>query len=142
MKSIFTLLALIFSLNIMYAQTIVFDEGHFRQVLDNQAVRTTAENIHQNNLGSIKNSINSINANVSSVVLVQDVIYRSLTEVNEGLKDGLMVKNMTCYVSDIIRNCNKMVDVAKDEPYLLLFAEKQLQWSKARVELNPSGIAF
>lgn len=133
MKSIFTLLALIFSLNIMYAQTIVFDEGHFRQVLDNQAVRTTAENIHQNNLGSIKNSINSINANVSSVVLVQDVIYRSLTEVNEGLKDGLMVKNMTGYVSDIIRNCNKMVDVAKDEPYLLLFAEKQLQWSKARV---------
>lgn len=133
MRSIIALLTLLCGFNVSIAQTVVFDQRHFEQVTENQIVRSAAEAGHQNNLNSIRNSINNINANMTSVVLIQDVMYRSLTEVNEALKDGLMFKNMTGYVSDIISNCNRMLVEAQGEPYLLLFAESQLQWSRARV---------
>lgn len=115
------------------AQRVVYDKNHLNQVLANQAVRLSAEQAHQSNLKSIETSVKSINLNVASVVLIQDVIYRSLTEVREGLRDGLQIKNMAIYVSDVLKYSNQMIDQAKDEPYLLLFAEENMQWSKRRL---------
>jgi len=115
------------------AQRVVYDKNHLNQVLANQAVRLSAEQAHQSNLKSIETSVKSINLNVASVVLIQDVIYRSLTEVREGLRDGLQVRNMAIYVSDVLKYSNQMMDQAKDEPYLLLFAEENMQWSKRRL---------
>jgi hypothetical protein len=115
------------------AQRVVYDKNHLNQVLANQAVRLSAEQAHQSNLKSIETSVKSINLNVASVVLIQDVIYRSLTEVREGLRDGLQVRNMAIYVGDVLKYSNQMMDQAKDEPYLLLFAEENMQWSKRRL---------
>lgn len=131
MKKLSALLLVFLSLNA--TAQYVFDKNHFNQVIANQAVRSAAEAVHQSNLKSIETSINTIRLNMGSVVLIQDVIYRSLTEVKEGLKDGLQVKNMSIYINDILTTSNKMVDQAKSEPYLLLFAEENLQWSKKRL---------
>lgn len=133
MKNFIVLLISILCLNTVYAQTVVHDKNHFQQVLANHSVRLAAEQVHQSNLKNIEQSIQNINLNLASVVLVQDVVYRSLTEVKEVLNDGLMVKNMGLYVSDILRHGNELKSIAESDPYLLLFAEESIQWSRARV---------
>ena len=71
-----------------YAQTIIFDAGHFAIVNENGLTREAAENTHQNSLDKIKQDLDNINLNLSSVVLVQDMIHQALATVDGTLKDG------------------------------------------------------
>ncbi len=114
-------------------QTIVFDKNHNDQVWDNYRMRVTNETIHQNNLQVISTSIKNIELNLGAVFVIQDAVYRSLTEVNAGLKQGIMVKNMSQYTNDILKYSNEMVTMATNEPYLLLFAEAYSIHSRGRV---------
>jgi len=115
------------------AQRVVFDKGHFNQVLENQAVRTSAELATDAELKSINKSVDDINFNIASVTLVHQAIFNSLNNVNHALKEGLVIKNMTTYVSDIVKYSNQLLDEGKTDPHLLLFAEKHVQWSRERI---------
>lgn len=115
------------------AQRVVYDVNHHRQVMDNYASRFVAEQLHQNNLQAIATSVKNIELNFGSIVLMQDAIYRSLVEVNATLKQGILVKNMGVYISQILGYSNDMVSMAQDEPYLLLFAEEYSIHARGRV---------
>ena len=104
------------------AQEYVFDPQYFESVEANQAVRSSAEVAHQNYLGKINTNINDININVGSVVLAQTIIYNALANVNSALKDGLEVKYMATTTADMINYLNQALELAKAQPYLLLFA--------------------
>ena len=104
------------------AQEVVFDPQHFASVTENGVVRSSAESTHDQYLGKINNNVNDLNTNVGSVVITQTIIYNGLSDVNSALKDGIEVKNMAVIVSDMTGYINQALDMAKAQPYLLLFA--------------------
>jgi hypothetical protein len=115
-----------------FAQTIIFDAGHFAIVNENGLVRESAENTHQNSLQKIKEDLDNINLNLSSVVLVQDMIRTSLATVDQTLKNGLAVRQIAGIIGDITTQCGQITALAKDDPALLLFAQSTAEQLKTR----------
>ena len=115
-----------------YAQTIIFDAQHFAIVNENGLTREAAENTHQNSLSKIKQDLDNINLNVSSVVLVQDMIHQSLATVDGTLKDGLAIKQVAEIIGDITTQCSQITNLAKADPLLLLFAQQNAEQMKTR----------
>jgi hypothetical protein len=118
---IMLLLAVCFKLSV-YGQQYVFDPQYFASVESNQAVRSVAEGTHDQYLGKIKTNIDDVNINVGSVVLAQNIIYNGLANVNSALKDGLEVKYMATITADMINYLQQALELAKSQPYLILFA--------------------
>ncbi|TDS06589.1 hypothetical protein [Sphingobacterium paludis] len=115
-----------FGLHGAFAQsyvTIVYDAKHMAIVGENAAVRSAAELMHHEYLKTINNWLDDITVNLSSVVMVQRMIYGALTEVDQGLKSGLMLKQVGSISSEIIAECSSILETAKGSPHLLLFAE-------------------
>ncbi|MBE9599898.1 hypothetical protein [Pedobacter sp. MC2016-24] len=106
------------------AQRIVFDSKHFQTVSENAAVRTSAELTHQQYLEKIDQNLQTINVNTGSIVLAQSMIYNGLSNVNSALKNGLAMRELSVIIAEILRYSGQMLDMAKGEPYLLLFAEQ------------------
>jgi hypothetical protein len=112
------------------AQEYVFDSSYFQSVVVNSGVRSGAEETHNKYLGQINNNLNTMNTNVSSVVLAQTMIYNGLANVNSSLKDGLAVKNLAAIIADMVNYLDQCLVMAKAQPELLLFAqhiEQQMQ---------------
>ncbi|WDF77048.1 hypothetical protein PQ469_24500 [Mucilaginibacter sp. KACC 22773] len=107
----------------LIAQQYVIDYQHLIAVSQNAAVRSSAELTHDQYLGKINNNISDLNTNVGSVVLAQTMIYEGLSNLNSALKDGLAVKNMAVIIADMTAYINQALAMARNEPYLLLFAE-------------------
>ena len=126
------LLLLLFVAKISIAQRVVFDRAHFNIINENSMIRNTAELTHNQYLNKINTSLDDINVNVGSVVIAQNLIYSGLANVNSALKNGLAVKDMAYIIADIIKYSAQMVKMAKNEPYLLLFAEEMARTTKGR----------
>ncbi|WP_255547508.1 hypothetical protein [Mucilaginibacter sp. dw_454] len=119
-----------------YAQMIAFDPWHFTSVVENEAARSAAESTHNQYLGKIDNNIEQVNTNVGSVILAQAMIYNALSNVNSALKDGLAVKNIGLITSDIIYYLGQAMELAKDDPALLLTT------SKLQNEMGPKAVTL
>jgi len=104
------------------SQQVVLDPQHLVAVTANGIVRSSAESTHEQYLGKINNNVNDLNTNTGSVVLAQTMIYQALSNVNSALKDGLEMKYMATIVSDITGYSSQALDMAKDDPALLLVA--------------------
>jgi hypothetical protein len=131
-KILITAVLLLITVRGLRAQSVVFDPGHFAIVNENGAVRLAAENAHNNYLNTIRNRLDDINLNVSSVVLVQTLIHNSLTQVNQALKSGIAAAQIFQISSEIVQESNAMIAIASSEPYLLLFAEDVARQMKSR----------
>ncbi|QPH38670.1 hypothetical protein [Pedobacter endophyticus] len=105
------------------AQRVVFDRSHFNIVNENGAVRLAAENTYHSYLSAINNRLSDINVNLSAVVTVQSIILSSLTQVDQGLKSALAVRQIGSLVAEIAAESSEMTEMAKSDPHLLLFAE-------------------
>ena len=143
-----TLLTLLMSAGLMTAadaQRIVYDKKHFQTVNENAIARQAAELSHNNYLEKIDQNLGNINGNVSSVVLAQTIIFDGLSNVNSALKNGLAVKNMAVIIADLVSYSGQMVEMARAEPYLLLFAEDfalQMKARSTRLALDVSGFVL
>jgi len=115
-----------------YAQRVVFDSRHFGIVNENSTVRSAAEITHNEFLDRINASLKQINLNCATVVAAQSIIYEGLSNVNSSLKGGLMVKSMAAVCRDILNYSTQMAELAKSEPYLLLFAEEMYREMNSR----------
>jgi len=132
MKRLLILVAFLLILKDSYAQRVVFDKGHLDIVNSNAASRLAAELSYHASLEQIRKNTDDIAINLTSVSLVQTMIHRSLTEVNEALKDGIQVKQMAFLIDDIYRYSREAVELAKGNPELMLFAEASTQQLKYR----------
>jgi hypothetical protein len=106
------------------AQELVVDPQHSAAVVENGAMRASAESAHNDYLIKINSNLNAINVNAGAVVTAQTVIYKSLSNVNSALRDGLALKNMSVITADMLSYLEQALTLARDEPYLLLFAQK------------------
>jgi len=114
------------------AQRVVIDRGHFNIVNENGAVRLAAENTYHGYLSNINNRLSDINMNLSAVVTVQSIIISSLTQVDQGLKSAIAVKQIGSLVAEIAAESSEMTEMAKSDPHLLLFAENVSRQLKDR----------
>jgi len=123
------------------AQQYVVDPWHFAAVAENAVVRSSAEATHDQYLGKINNNITDLNTNVGSVVLAQTIIYRSLSNVNSALKDGLAVKNMAVIIADITSYVQQALSLARSDPALLLVANGITAQMRARATMLLSDVS-
>ncbi|MFC4143536.1 hypothetical protein ACFSNA_02510 [Pedobacter mendelii] len=115
-----------------YAQRVIFDRGHFNIVNENGAVRLAAENTYHSYLSNINNRLSDIDLNLSAVVTVQSIILSSLSQVDQGLKSALAVRQIGSLVAEIAMESNEMIEMAKSDPHLLLLAEAVSQQLRDR----------
>lgn len=111
-----------FKSNAQVYYQMYYDPEHFAAVTANQAMRMTSEGILTNQTKKIKENINDINTNVAKFVLVKDMVYRYLTEVNEALKDGKQMKYIVYLIDDIIQESQLVVNEVSDAPHYAVFA--------------------
>jgi hypothetical protein len=115
-----------------FSQRVVYDRRHFTAVNENGAMRLASENIHTGYLSNINQRLDDINLNISSVVLVQNIILGALVEVNQVLKTGIMARQVGTLTAEIVSESNDMLDLAASDPHLLLFAEDVARQLKNR----------
>nr|WP_226904948.1 hypothetical protein [Pedobacter schmidteae] len=116
----------------VFPQRLIFDRRHFTAVNENGAMRLAAENTHNNYLSTIKQRLDDINLNVSSIVLVQNIMHGALVEVNQVLKSGIMARQVGRLVTEIVSESNSMLEMVRSDPHLLFFAEDVARQLKSR----------
>lgn len=113
---------------------IIHDRRHLAVINQNASARLLAEQTHHDMLRGVRGRIDDIQVNLTSMALVQQLIYRSLAEVDQALKSGRAARQISRLVQQIIAHSTKMLQAAKGEPWLLLFAER------IAVELKERGL--
>ncbi|MFI5160483.1 MAG: hypothetical protein ACHQHN_04360 [Sphingobacteriales bacterium] len=142
MKKLILILSIFFRVTIANAQEYVTDPQYTASVIANGTVRATAEDTHNNYLVRINKNLTGININVGSVVLTQTMIYNGLANVNSALKNGIAVKNMAVTITDMIAHLQDCIELARSDPYLLLFAtgiEHEIQLRALALVTDVSG---
>lgn len=114
------------------AQTVVYDRRHLETINENAAIRNVSEITYQQNLEAIRRNTDDIGVNMASLAMVQTMIHRSLSEVNEALKDAIQVKQMGRIIQQIYSTSDQIIETASQDPILLLFAETYLRQAKER----------
>ena len=110
-------------------------------VNENAAIRNVAEIGYQESLTRIRENTDDIGLNVSSLALVETMIYRSLGQVNEGLKDAIQVKQIGKTLQRIYSLSDETMTIASKNPVLLLFAETYIRQAKERSFLLVSEVS-
>jgi hypothetical protein len=131
LKTVFFILLVFYSLQLS-GQTVVFDRDHLRIVNENGAMRNSSELMYQQSLEGIKQNTDDIGVNTASLAMLQTIIHRSLSEVNEALKDAIQVKYIGQLFQMIYTNSNEVLTMASQDPVLLLFAEEYIRQAKAK----------
>lgn len=121
---IILLLTLVKSLCGQSGVTIIYDANHLRIINENAAVRLSAENYHKLLLNQIKTQVDHINTNLNAVLLVKNIIHKSLTHIEESLKSSIQVVGISKLVEEIYKESAELLQQASKAPYLLLFAEQ------------------
>lgn len=131
MKLILLLFALSCSTRVL-AQRIVLDRRHFAIVNENNAVRLSAELSHQSDLREITSHLKDIQLNLTGVILTEQLIYASLTQVENGLKSAYALRQIAELSLEIIAESKEVLDAARSSPALLLFAQTNCQQLEGR----------
>ena len=123
MKFVFTT-ALVFAVLVSKAQSVVFDRDHFNMVNQNGVMRLTSELGMQSYITQIDNRLADIKINIGAMILTQHMILSSLTQVDQGLKSALAVKEISSLIEEIFYETDQMISFASRHPHLLIFSEQ------------------
>ena len=132
MKKFFLLATFLALLNYSYAQQLIFDKEHFSIVNQNGLARLSAELALQSSYNRIKADLDDIEINIGSLILTEQLIFNSLTQVDQGLKSGLMIQDISQLLNEIYQQSSELVSYASSRPELLLFAERFSKQLKTR----------
>jgi hypothetical protein len=133
MKTIFFILLLCISiLPFCNAQQIVSDPGHTLKVVINNGYRVVAERKLENETQTIKSNTNKIRDNVAKLLATKALIYKSLTEVNEVIKDGREVKHIGTLVTDIFELSRNITGTVFTDPELALVSNRAVSDMKTQ----------
>src|SRR3546814_7993709 len=101
-------------------------------VNENGTVRLAAENMHNVYLKVVNDRLDDIRLNLTALVTVRHMVLRSLAEVDQALKSGRAVLNISRILEDVFYHNNQILELARREPWLLLFAEDAARQLKGR----------
>jgi hypothetical protein len=115
-----------------FPQRIVLDRAHLSTVVENNAVRLSTELSHQQNLHAIHEALNAVQVNLGAVIFTEQLIFRSLAEVDQGLKSAMAVRQISALSLEIIAESRGILALAASAPHLLLFAEQTTRLMSGR----------
>lgn len=144
MKTMFFILFLNITLS-AYTQVaqVVNDPKHTATVLLNNSYRVASEIELKNETQTIMSNTNKIRDNVAKLLAAKAIVYRSLTQVNEALKDGREVKYIGSLVTDIFKLSSSITGTVFDDPEMALVANKATSDMKVQaVELYSEIAGF
>jgi len=134
MKRITLVLALVLIVLAGRSQVVTFyvDMNHYLIVTLNQLTRMVAEKTLSNQTEEILENTKAENSSMTQLLLAKELVSKTLTEVNQAVKDGLQVKYIAQLIADILDETIRIEQLARDDPTLLLFANQAI----ARVKLQ------
>src|SRR5690606_35949922 len=103
--------------------TFIYDAGHLKIINQNAAVRYSSEQYHLSQLAHTKKSVDDISINLSSMLLLQSVIHKSLTQVDAALKSSRAVLYIYSVADESLDPSDEVCFQANQEPGRLLVAE-------------------
>lgn len=124
----------------VYTQ-LYYDTKHLTAFTENQAFRFANEIILKNQTEKIKDNIENANTNIAKFVLVKDMVYRYLTEVNEALKDGRQMKYIIRLVDEIVTESRGAIGDIADAPQFAVFTLNSVETIRLQSALVFSEIA-
>jgi len=138
MKTICTILLAIGMATSARGQFVQFyhNPGLMAAITENQVSRTGSEWILGEQAKKIRNSTIAINANMAVVWATKDLIYRSLTNVDEALKDGREMTYIGDLLSDMFAEAREMTRLSDKVPrYAPLIRNGAQKAAKQAVDL-------
>lgn len=124
MKKLLFLLLFCTCTYLSFSQQIIFDREHFSIVNQNGLARLSAELALHQHYERTLSSLSDIKVNISALVFTQQLIYNSLTQVDQGLKSALMVSQISDILAEIFQETQQLISFASAHPHLLIFAEE------------------
>lgn len=106
------------------AQTFFMDIKNYTQVTLNHGARSLAERKIKDDSEAIKDNTNKINENMLKVLATKQIIYNSLYQVNELVKDGKEVKHIVGLVDELRSSYLLLRVTARDFPEGLVFVSQ------------------
>lgn len=132
------MLTVMFIPNISFGQYFDWstDLYQLKAEMVNQAALTAADRNTIKRLETIREYKEKALENITIVQTVQARVYFGLTQINSALKNGRMVKDCYAILEDIVKYQKQVTEYAKDDPVLLLFAEKsEADFKKKSIDL-------
>ncbi len=132
-KKIFLFLFLPLNLLPAKAQLTMYNNPKYLEsFIVNHNVRMTAEKILTRQTDSIRSNTNRVQNSLLQVVALRTVVYNALTEVNDLLKDGRVMTYMTTLITDILEEATLIIQMAADDPELMIFAIRSVNSIKTQ----------
>jgi hypothetical protein len=98
-----------------------YDDGHFAAVTENNVMRMGSEYALAAQTNSINDNVDKINQNLAKVVATKNLIYNSLYEVNQVVRDGHQVKYIVQLLSDIKKESDGLFALTSSTPQFSVF---------------------
>ncbi len=88
---------------------LAWNKNLMLQLQKNQLVRMSSENFYRKNYKEQYDLYQKINKNIAQVLVVNEMIYKNLTNVNEALKQGKRLEYFYKYINKIRKNTQRML---------------------------------
>jgi len=118
--------------NKSYSQAVYVDPTTSAAILSTGAQQRSMMRSTNDRLTLIQRGQLAITGQLTVANDIQNKIYAGLSQVSSAVRNLMGVKQASEYVIRIADNVTKTVEIAQDNPVLLLFAEKNAQDFKAR----------
>jgi hypothetical protein len=133
MKKILLFLLLSLSLLPATAQMTMYNNPKYLEsFIINHNARRAAEKILTRQTDSIRSNTSRMQSGLLQLVALRTMVYNSLTEVNDLLKDGRVMTYMTTLVSDILEETTLIIQMAAEDPELMIFATRSVNSIKTQ----------
>lgn len=110
------------------AQQITFDVEHAKNIEINHGFRTSAESTIRSYNNQMLQDMESTNESLLRFTAAKELVYRSLVEVNNLLRDGKQAKTIALLLSRITQNTNRLMKTAGSDPLYLPFATRTMEY--------------
>lgn len=106
------------------AQTIVFNDKLLEQITKNHVVRLTSNTQMRKSLEKQNDLYNSANTKIAQIVLIHELIYSQLVNVNMALKQGKRVYYIYQNLEKIATNSAEMIELTVEYPQYAILITK------------------
>ncbi|SER30961.1 hypothetical protein [Pedobacter rhizosphaerae] len=120
-----------------FSQQVVLDKAHLSAVMANGAMRSASESLHHSYLQGSMDHFDQIKMRLAPLISTQELIFRSLSQVDGVLRDALIVKEIIALTQQNLTEAMALLNDARQNPQLSLFAE-----SSTRMLLNRSSALY
>lgn len=120
MKRLFIIGLIIFSIKAK-SQSIVYHQDLMQRVAENTADKQSWLMLYNNSLNAVQSDRKKVLANWSTIEAVQQKIYSSLTNVDDGIKESKQLYYISQKVPKIFDNIIQAGKIAVGKPFLVVY---------------------